>query len=271
MKYLKEKYVLSNGVEIPKIGFGTWQIPKGNDAYKATLNALNVGYIHIDTAFAYDNEFDVGRALKDSGLKRENVFITSKLPSHIKDYNGAIKHMDETIKNLSLDYVDLYLIHAPWPWNEIGKDCKEGNLEVWKAIIEYYEKGYFRAIGVSNFNKDDIKYIVDGTGFMPHVNQIKYHIGFDQSETIKYCNENNILVEAYSPLGTGKILNDSEIINMANKYNVTPAQLCIKFCIDNNTLPLPKTVNKNRMIENANVDFKISESDLEILNKIQRS
>lgn len=268
MKYLKEYYVLSNGVKIPKIGFGTWQIPKGDEAYNATLNAFKKGYIHIDTAHAYNNEIDVGKALKDSGLRREDIFITSKLPSHVKDYNGAIKHMDETINNLNLDYVDLYLIHAPWPWNEIGKDCKEGNLEVWKEMINYYEKGIFKAIGVSNFNKNDMKYIVDNTGFIPHVNQIKYHIGHNQSETMAYCRDNNILVEAYSPLGTGKILNDPTIVEIAKKYNVTPAQLCIKFCLDNNTLPLPKTVTPNRMIENSKVDFEISKKDLEILNNI---
>lgn len=268
MKYLKEKVELANGTFMPKLGFGTWQIPNGDSAYNAVKEALEVGYIHIDTAYAYGNEESVGRAIKDSKINREKLFVTSKLASHVKDYDGALMQFRETLANLGLEYLDLYLIHAPWPWNEIGKDCREGNALVWKAMIELYNEGKIKAIGVSNFNKEDIQYIVSKTNFMPHVNQIQYHVGHNQDDTLKYCFDNDILVQAYSPLGTGRILNNEIIVEMAAKYKVTPAQLCIKYCLESKTIPLPKTVNKNRMIENSQVDFELSKADFKNLKNI---
>lgn len=261
-------YILPNKIKIPKIGFGTWQIPPGEIAYNSVLKAIKVGYRHIDTAHSYGNEKSVGQAIKDSGIKREELFITSKLPSHIKDYEATIKYFDLTMKNLDLEYLDLYLIHAPWPWDEIGKDCKEGNILAWEAMIEFYQSGKVRAIGVSNFNKDDIENIVKHTGFLPHVNQIQHHIGYNQREIVEYCEEQNIFVEAYSPLGTGRVLKNNVVIEMANKYNVTPAQICIKYCLEKNTAPLPKSTNESRMIENLNINFNISKADLEILDKL---
>lgn len=269
MNILNEYYVLSNGVKIPKIGFGTWQIPNGNDAYNAVRSALKVGYNHIDTAYVYGNEESVGKAIKDSGVKRESLFVTSKLPAYVKEYEKVDQFFSETMKNLGLEYLDLYLIHAPWPWEEIGKDCKEGNAAVWKAIVELYEAGKIKSIGVSNFSPADIKYIVDQTGFVPHVNQIAYFIGKNQKETYDYCEKENIFIEAYSPLGIGFALKNPIVIEMAQKYNVTPAQLCIRYCLDMNTAPLPKSVHENRMVENVQLDFKISKEDLKILNSIE--
>jgi diketogulonate reductase-like aldo/keto reductase len=268
MSVLKEKFVLSNGIEIPKIAFGTWQIPNGDVAYDAVRLALKHQYRHIDTAAAYKNEPSVGKAIKDSGIPREEIFVTTKLESHIKTYQGALDAFDKTLKDLGLSYVDLYLIHAPWPWSEIGKNCDKGNIDAWKALEVIYKSGRAKAIGVSNFSVHDLENIMAHTNIVPHVNQIALHIGRDQSEIEDYCKKHKILVEAYSPLGTGKILDKPEIVDMAKKYQVTPAQICIRYCLEKHTLPLPKSTHESRMIENSHVDFRISADDMKILETI---
>lgn len=265
---LNKKIELANKVTIPIIGFGTWQIPNGQVAYDAVRNALDVGYRHIDTAYTYDNERSVGKAIKDSNISRKDLFITSKLPSNIKNYDETIKYFNKTLTNLELDYLDLYLIHAPWPWNEIGKDCREGNVLAWQAMIYLYNKGLIRAIGVSNFVVEDIEYLYSETKFYPHVNQIVFNIEKNQDEMLAYGKKHNIVIEAYSPLGTGKILNNEVLVALANKYRVTPAQLAIKYTLDCKTVTLPKTVSKARMIENSNLDFKIDDLDLEKLKNL---
>ncbi len=269
MAVLNEYFVLSNGVKIPKIGFGTWQIPNGEVAYDSVRFALKHGYRHIDTAAAYRNEESVGKAIKDSGIPREEIFVTTKLESHIKTYQEALDAFDKTIENLGLDYVDLYLIHAPWPWSEIGKNCDKGNIEAWKALEKIYQSGRAKSIGVSNFNPHDLENVIRNTVIVPHVNQIAYHIGRNQKDTQEYCDDKKILVEAYSPLATGRILDKEEIVEMAAKYKVSPAQLCIRYCIEKNTLPLPKSTHEGRIIENAHMDFNISKDDMAILDSIE--
>lgn len=264
-----EYYVLQNGVRIPKIGFGTWQVKDGDEAYYSCLEALKAGYRHIDTAAAYGNEKSVARAIKDFGVKREDIFITTKLPAEIKSYEGTMEYFNNSIKNLDTDYLDLYLIHAPWPWSEIGKDCSKENIEVWKAFIELYNEKKIRAIGVSNFFPEDIDNLVSATGFTPHVNQIRFFISNTLERTTKYCEEKNILVEAYSPLATGKILNDDRLLKIADKYHVSPAQLSIRYCLERNTLPLPKSIHKERIEANLVVDFSISKEDMEYLNDLE--
>ena len=264
----KEYYSLYNGVKVPKIGFGTWQIEEGSKAYNSVMYALNAGYTHIDTANAYGNEKSVGKAIKDNGIKREDVFITTKIPAEIKTYEEAIKYIEDSFKNLDVDYIDLHLIHAPWPWDEIGKDCKDGNVEVWKALIEYYNAGKIKGIGVSNFNIEDIEYIISKTGFKPMVNQIRFFIGRTQEEITQYCQNNNILVEAYSPLATGSLVNNDILRKVADKYNVTVPKLCLRYCIQRNVLPLPKSVTENRIYDNIDIDFVISKEDMEYLNNL---
>ena len=259
---------MNNGVKIPAIGFGTWQVAEGKEGYDSCLAALKAGYRHIDTAFAYGNESSVARALRDSGLAREEVFITTKLPADIKDYDGAIAHFEKSLKNLDTYYIDLYLIHAPWPWSDVGSDYTDGNIAVWQAMIDLYHKGKVRAIGVSNFHVKDIKAIVDATGFVPSVNQIRYFVGNTQNEITEYCQANGILVEAYSPLATGALVEHGELVAMAEKYGVTIPRLCIKFCIENGTLPLPKSVNEDRIKANLEVDFEISKEDMVYLNSL---
>ena len=263
-----EIFTLNNGVQIPAIGFGTWQVADGEEGYNSCLCALKAGYRHIDTAFAYGNEQSVARACADSGLDRKDIFITTKLPADIKTYDGAKEYFEASLKNLDTDYIDLYLIHAPWPWNDVGSDHAEGNIAVWRAMIDLYNEGKVRAIGVSNFHIKDIKAIVDATGFVPAVNQIRYFIGNTQNEITEYCQANRILVEAYSPLATGALVGHAELSAIAEKYGVSISQLCIRFCIENGTLPLPKSVNEERIKANLEVDFKILKEDMEYLNSL---
>ncbi len=266
-----ECYVLSNGVKIPKIAFGTWQVKPGDEAYNSVAMALKLGYKHIDTALAYENEESVGKAIKDSKIKREELFITTKLPSHIKGYNETKEAFMTSLKNLDCGYLDLYLIHAPWPWSNVGQDCTEGNIESWKAMIDLYNEGLIKSIGVSNFRPEHIKPLIDATGFVPHADQIRFFIGNTQDEVYNYCKENNILVEAYSPLATGNILNAPEIVKIAEKYNVTPAKIAIRYCLEKGTLPLPKSTHEERIKANLEIDFKLAKEDLAILDKVHNA
>ena len=265
-----EYFELSGGVKIPAIGFGTWQVKDGSEAYDSTVWALEAGYRHIDTAHAYGNEESVGRAVRDSGIPREEIFVTTKLPSHIKTYDGAIEYFNQSLASLGLDYIDLYLIHAPWPWSNIGEDCTEGNIEAWRAMIDIQKSGKVRAIGVSNFAVKDIKAIVEATGVKPAANQIRYFIGNRQDEITDYCQANGILIEAYSPLATGEIANHEMLKDTAAKYGVSIPQLCIRYCIEKGTLPLPKSVHKERIEANISVDFHIEKEDMDYLDTIGR-
>lgn len=269
MKTIQQVYTLKNGVKMPKVGFGTWQIPDGDVCFTAVSQALKHGYRHIDTAAAYRNERSVGEAIKASGLKREDVFVTSKLQSHIKSYQETLDAFEKTLKELDMTYLDLYLIHAPWPWNEIGKDCKEGNVQAYKAMEKLYREGKIRAIGVSNFSPEDLDNILKHCEIIPHVNQISFFIGNNQEETHRYCDAKGILVEAYSPLAIGYALSNQTIQDMAKKYNVTPAQLCIRYCIDKGTAPLPKSIHESRIMENTGLDFQIKKEDLDFLDTIK--
>ena len=262
-----KSFTLYNGVKIPSIGYGTWQI-SNDEAYEAVKTAIEVGYRHIDTALAYDNEKSVGRAIKDSKVDREKLFITTKLPSHIKTYDEAIKCFNESLINLDLEYIDLYLIHAPWPWSDVGSDHTLGNIEVWKAFIDLYNQGKVKAIGVSNFHVKDLKAIIEATNFKPMVNQIRYFIGNRQDEITSFCQSNDILIQAYSPLATGELVDHEKIIELAKKYDVEVSKICLRYCLQKNTLPLPKSTNKFRMISNLNVDFVIDDKDMEYLDSL---
>lgn len=256
MKTLNEVKVLANGVKLPVVGFGTWQIPN-EDAYAAVTLALKNGYRHIDTAAAYGNEEAVGKAIKDSGIPREEIFITSKLQAQIKGTDEALKEFDKTITKLGVEYLDLYLIHAPWPWNEIGKDCTQGNIDSWKAFEKLYKEGKIRAIGVSNFSPSDIQALIDACEIVPFVNQISYWIGHTQKETVRFCDQHKIVIEAYSPLATGRLFKNEKVVALAAELNVSLARLAIRYCVQKGTVPLPKSTHESRMIENAELDFVI--------------
>ncbi|MCX2455085.1 aldo/keto reductase [Lacticaseibacillus nasuensis] len=264
---LTDTYTLANGVTIPKVGFGTWQIPQ-SQAEEAVYNALTLGYRHIDTALAYQNEQGVGAGISDAGIPREQIFVTTKLPAETKTYAGAKQDFETSLKNLGLDYVDLYLIHAPWPWAKRGNYDQE-NKDVWRAMEEIYQSGRAKAIGISNFGVPEMKNIFAGATVKPMVNQIQYHVGYTENVITKFAKDNGLLVEAYSPLATGRLLQDPDLTAIAESYNVSIAQLAIKFCLQNGTLPLPKATHRDHAEINAQLDFTISDKDMAKLNSLE--
>ncbi|WP_038374935.1 aldo/keto reductase [Brachyspira alvinipulli] len=265
---LNDTFTLNNGYKIPCIGFGTWQTPDGDTAVNAVKDAVKLGYKHIDTAAIYGNEVSIGKAIKESSINRNELFITSKVWNKERGYKTTLAAFDKTLNDLQLDYLDLYLIHWPASQNQF-KDWDNINLETWKAMTELYKDGKIKSIGVSNFMPHHLKSLME-TEVKPMVNQIEFHPGFMQEETVKYCNDNNILVEAWSPLGTGKMLDNSTLKEIASKYNKSAAQLCIRWCLQNNTLPLPKSVTYSRIKENTEIfDFNISDEDMKIINSME--
>ncbi len=268
---LEEKYKLSNGVEIPKLGLGTWFI-NDDDVVEAVKEAVKLGYRHIDTAQAYQNEKGVGEGIRTCGLKREELFVTTKLAAEVKSYTEAAASINKSLQVMGLDYVDMMIIHSPKPWMEFHDDDPyyEGNREAWRALEEAYEAGKIRAIGVSNFEKADIDNILKSCTVKPMVNQILAHISNTPKGLIQFCVDNDILVEAYSPIGHGELLKNKELAKMAKNYDVTIPQLGIRYCLELGLLPLPKTANPAHMKNNAEVDFAISEEDMEILKNMDR-
>lgn len=266
---LQETYTLNNGLKIPKLALGTWMIDD-NKTEQAVQDAIQIGYRHIDTAQAYQNEAGVGRGIKASGIKREDLFITTKLAAEIKSYDGAVAAIEESLQKLGLDYIDLMIIHSPQPWNDFrGGAYAEGNREAWKALEEAYTAGKLRAIGVSNFLIEDLNSILDNCSIKPMVNQVLAHIGKTPTALIEYNKDNDILTQAYSPIGHGVLLNHDVVVEMAKKYSVTVPQLAIRYCLELKLLPLPKTSSPDHMRSNANVNFTISDEDMEILKAVE--
>jgi diketogulonate reductase-like aldo/keto reductase len=267
----KDSVTLSNGVIIPQLGLGTWQIKEGEDAYSATLAALTAGYRHIDTAAAYQNESSVGRAIKDSGIPRAEIFITTKLQSHLKSYDQTFVEFESSRQKLGVDYIDLYLIHAPWPWSEwrTNPDYSQGNIAAWKAMEKLYQEKKLRAIGVSNFEISHLEKILPHIDILPHVNQIPLWIGRPQIELRAFCASKGIAIEAYSPLATGRIFKLERLHELAKKYGKTPAQIAIRFTVDLGAITLPKSIQPARIIENGTLDFTLERADLESLLTLQ--
>lgn len=268
---LKETFTLSNGVEIPKLGLGTWMIADDKVA-QAVCAAVEVGYRHIDTAQAYGNERGVGEGLSSCGVPRAEIFVTTKLDASIKNYAAAVAAIEGSLQKLGLDYIDLMIIHSPQPWTDFheGEHFFEGNLEAWRALEEAYAAGKLRAVGVSNFGQADLENILAHGTVIPMVNQILAHVSNTPSALIAYNQSKGILVEAYSPIAHGEMLKNQEVLAMAERYNVSIPQLCIRYCLQLAMLPLPKTTNPEHMRANVAVDFSISEADMAILRGIKR-
>lgn len=269
---MKKDIILSNGVKIPNIGYGTWQVT--NDIIYECFNlAIKCGYRHIDSAQAYGNEENLGKAIKTSSIKREDLFITSKVLDIHKSYESAKASIEESLKKLDTPYIDLMLIHCPQPWDIYGTpgcyDYKKENVEVWKALEEFYEAGKIKVIGVSNFSIEDIQNIFDNCKIRPMVNQIPVYIGKTNWELINYCLENNIAVEAYSPIAHGKILSNPVVKKMADKYRCTIAQLCIAYVLQIGLIALPKATSEEHMLNNIDINFSINETDLEYLKNLK--
>ena len=258
---------LSNGVKIPQLGLGTWFIDDANAA-EAVRQAAKLGYRHFDTAQAYGNERGVGEGVRTCGVPREELFVVSKVAAEHKTYEEAKKGIDETLKKMGLDYLDMMIIHSPQPWvkvNQCDDRYVEGNRAAWRALEDAYKEGKLRAIGVSNFQIGDLNSLMEACTIKPMVNQILLHISNTPLELVEFCQKNGIVVEAYSPIAHGVILNQPEIKAMAEKYGVSVPQLCIRYTMQLGAVSLPKTANPDHMKTNAEVDFTISEEDMETL------
>lgn len=267
---LQEKFTLSNGVEIPKLGLGTWFID-AKSVVQAVKDAVNIGYRHIDTAQAYQNEAGVGEGIRSCGVERSELFVTTKLAAEVKTYEEAMASIDGSLQKLGLDYIDLMIIHSPKPWNDFLKDEPyfDGNREAWRALEEAYLAGKLRAIGLSNFEIADIDNILNSCTIKPMVNQILAHITNTPDDLISYCQDHDILVEAYSPVGHGELLRNEQVKAVAAKYHVSIAQLGIRYDLQLGLLPLPKTANPKHMKLNADVDFVISDEDMRYLKDLE--
>ena len=268
---LTQTFTLNNGVTIPKLALGTWLI-EGQQATDAVKAALAIGYRHIDTAEAYGNEAEVGRGVRESAVDRAEVFVTTKLAAECKDYDSAAAAIEESLRKLDLGYIDMMIIHSPQPWSVVNKSSdryEKGNVEAYRALEDAYKAGKIRAIGVSNFTAHDIDNILANCTVTPAVNQVLAHITNTPWDVIDYCKKQGILVEAYSPIAHGVVLGNPQITSMAQRYGVSPAQLCIRYDLQLGLLPLPKTANPDHMRTNAQVDFEISEEDMEALKGME--
>lgn len=269
---LDETFKLANGARIPKVALGTWQTPDDVVA-EAVVAAIDAGYKHIDTAAVYGNERGVGeglsRALQKTGIHRESIFVTTKIPAEVKSYKGAEQSIQDSFERLATPHIDMMLIHWPKPWAEMkdpsAPSYNAENLEVWRAMEAAHDWGKIRCLGVSNFSIDDIKNIQDNCRVQPVVNQIRVHIGHVPFELIEFCRINNIRVEAYSPNATGRLSQVPAVCEMAKKYGVSVPQLANRFCLQLNLVTLPKSTHAERIIENGNLDFEITAEDMEQL------
>ena len=268
MRRLHESFNLANGVPIPKLGFGTWLLEDKKQCIDSVTYALKNGYTHIDTATDYYNEKFVGQAIKNFAIKREDVFISTKLSGDIKKVDQATACFKKSLKNLQVEYLDLYLIHSPTPWDECddpSANYDKENVAIWKLMEEWYRQGLIRAIGVSNFSVECLTNIINHSDIIPHVNQICYYIGCTQPKVVQFCEQNHIQVVGHSPFAHGELLNNQEVLQIAQKYNKTVPQLCIAFALQNNIVPLPKSTREKYIIANTDVDFIIRDEDMNYL------
>ncbi|MGP9610547.1 aldo/keto reductase [Corynebacterium sp. AOP36-E1-14] len=260
-----ETLTLNNDVTIPALGLGTWFIDD-DKAAQAVRDAVDAGYRNIDTAQAYGNERGVGEGVRTSDVARGDLFVSTKLAAEVKDYDEAVAAIDGSLETMGLDYVDLMLIHSPQPWDDFrGGDYAEGNRQAWRALEDAYKAGKLRAIGVSNFREADLDNILGACTVTPQVNQLLVHAGNTPAGLLDYCASKDIVVEAYSPIAHGEILDNDNVGRIAARYGVSVPQLCIRYTLQLGTVSLPKTANPEHMRSNAELDFEISEADMDTL------
>ncbi|HLT66161.1 MAG TPA: aldo/keto reductase [Flavobacterium sp.] len=259
---------LNNGLHIPKIGFGTWQITENVDLIIHT--ALQAGYRHIDTAVLYGNETEIGHAIKNAGINREEIFLTTKVWNTHRGYENVLQSFEESLNKLQTDYIDLYLLH--WPEKTSTENWDEINASSWRALEELYLQGKVKAIGVSNFMLIHLDSLLKKCSIKPMVNQIEYHPGYLQDEVITYCKDRNIAIAAWSPIGSGRLLQHPLLKDLAQKYHISVAQLCIQFALQNDIIVLPKSTNKENIINNINLPkFTIDEHDMALIKNMEEA
>ena len=269
MKCLNDRYTLRNGVQIPCVGFGTWQTPDGDIAADSVRQAIECGYRHIDTAAVYGNEESVGRGIRESGIDRRDLFVTTKVWNTDHGYEATLRAFDDSMKRLGLDYCDLYLIHWPAP-APIRDRLAEMNAQTWKAMEKLYLEGRIRAIGLSNFWPHHIDALLNTAVIMPMVNQIRLNPTDQHIDVAAYSRKFGMLLEAYSPLGTGGVLAQPEIVDIAGKHGRTAAQVCIRWSLQKGYLPMPKSVTPERIRQNAEVfDFELDDDDMSRLDTLE--
>ncbi len=265
-----EKYFeLSNGVKIPNIGYGTWRIPESEACVDSVLNAIDCGYRHVDTAFFYKNEKSVGEAIRQSGIHRDDIFITSKLWNDFRGYDETVAAFEQTLENLGTDHLDLYLIH--WPNPKKYRDTWESsNAESWRALEKLYRDGRIRAIGVSNFLPHHIDALLKTAEIAPMVNQIEMQPGLNRREEREYNRKHDILTEAWAPFRVGETLKDETVCRIAAETGKTPAQIVLRWFLQSGVLPLPKSVTPERILGNISVyDFELSDRDMKALDEVE--
>lgn len=263
-----ENFKISNGIEIPAIGFGTWLL-EGEKVTEPLKIALAKGYTHIDTAAVYKNEKEIGAVLKSENVDRSQLFITSKCWNSERGYEKALAAFEQTLADLQTDYLDLYLIH--WPANEtqFPDTWKELNAATWRAFEEIYKSGKAKAIGVSNFNINHLEALAETAEIKPMVNQIEFHPGHSQPELVNFCKQHNILVQAWSPLGSGRILENELIVSLAHKYKVSVGQICINYCLAKEIVPLPRSSSEKNIEANlTSTDFKLNAEDIKAIDEM---
>ena len=262
-------FKLNNEVKIPSVGFGTWQTPDGEAAINAIKIAVDHGYRHIDTAAIYGNEKGVGSGIKACSLDRKELFVTSKVWNTERGFESTLKAFEKSLNDLQLDYLDLYLIHWPATAHQFS-NWQQLNSDTWRAMEKLYTEGRIKSIGVSNFLEHHLEPLLENATIIPTVNQIEYHPRCTQDACVKFCTENNILIEGWSPLGRGKVLEHKMLKEMASKYNKSVAQVCIRWALQNKVLPLPKSTTPHRIKENFDVfDFEISASDMKSIDQME--
>jgi len=270
---IKSTITLNNGTKMPRLGFGTFML-EGEQVKQPLRFALECGYIHIDTAKYYKNEKDIGEVLKERNIARDSIFVTTKLWPSDHGYDKAIAACDGSLKRLGLEYVDLYLIHYPGSLDLAKSDPNNAKLrtETWRAFEQLYKDGKCKAIGVSNYTTKHLEGLLEVCKIKPAVNQVEFHPLLTQVPLLKYCSENEIVLEGYSQFCKGDLLKDKEIIQFAEKYNKTPAQILVRWGLQHNCVMIPKATVKKRMEENAGVfDFEISQSDMEKLDGMNKN
>ncbi len=266
MENLSSTRTLANGVKIPCIGYGTWQTPGGDVARDSVKKALELGYRHVDTATVYGNEASVGEGIRLSGVKREDVFLTTKQWTNERGFENTVAAAERALKTLGVDYLDLYLVH--WPAVEkLSPDWAAINAETWRGFEKLYKDGKVRAIGVSNFMPAQLAALKERAEVQPMVDQVEFHPGYIQRNVLDYCRENGIVVEAWSPLGSGRLLADPLVNEIGAAHGKSAAQTCVRYALQHGIVPLPKSVTPERIAANADVfDFALTDAEMAALD-----